>query len=41
MSEYQDVFPKELTKLPPPKGLVYEIELISGAQPIAKAPLKM
>ena len=41
LSEYQDVFPKELTNLPPKRGLAHEIELIPGAQPIAKSPYKM
>ena len=31
LKEYQDVFPKELTSLPPKKELVHEIELILGA----------
>ena len=41
LSEYQDVFPEELTDLPPGRGLVHEIELIPGAQPLAKSPYKM
>ena len=41
MKEYQDIFPKELTNLPPERELVHEIELILGAQPIVHAPYKM
>ena len=41
LSEYQDVFPEELTDLPPGRGLVHEIELIPGTQPLAKSPYKM
>ena len=41
LSEYQDVFPEELTDLPPGRGLVHKIELIPGAQPLAKSPYKM
>ena len=36
LKEYQDVFSKELTSLPPKRELVHEIELILGAQPIAR-----
>lgn len=35
LSEYQDIFPEELTNLPPERELVHEIELIPGAQSIA------
>ena len=41
LSEYQDVFPEELTDLPPTRGLVHDITLVLGAQPIAKSPYKM
>ena len=41
LNEYQDIFPEELTQLPPERELVHEIELIPGAQPIARAPYKM
>ena len=41
LSEYQDIFSEELTNLPPERELVHEIELIPGAQPIARAPYKM
>ncbi|MCO5579397.1 hypothetical protein L7F22_033252 [Adiantum nelumboides] len=41
LSEFSDVFPEELTDLPPTRGLVHDITLVSGAQPIAKSPYKM
>ena len=41
LSEYQDIFPDELTNLPPERELVHEIERIPGAQRIAKSPYKM
>ena len=41
LKEYQDVFLEELTNLPPKRELIHEIELILGAQPIARAPYKM
>ena len=41
LKEYQDIFPEELTELPPDRELVHEIDLIPGAQPIACAPYKM
>ena len=41
LKEYQDIFLEELTNLPPERKLVHEIELILGAQPIARAPYKM
>ena len=41
LKEYQDIFPKELTKLSPERELVHEIKLIPRAQPIARAPYKM
>ena len=37
LKEYQDIFSKELTNLPPERELVHDIELILGAQPIARA----
>ena len=41
MKEYQDVFPKELTRLPPKRELFHEIELTLGAQPRVRAPYTM
>ena len=39
--EFLDVFPEELTNLPPDRELVHKIELVLGAQLVAKAPYKM
>ena len=41
LAEYDDVFLKELIDLPPLQGLVHEIELLPGTQPIAKSSYKM
>ena len=41
LKEYHDVFLKELTNLTPKREFVHEVELIPGAQPIARAPYKM
>ncbi|MCO5556632.1 hypothetical protein L7F22_010183 [Adiantum nelumboides] len=41
LSEFLDVFLEELTDLPPTRGLVHDITLVPGAQPIAKSPYKM
>ncbi|MCO5596797.1 hypothetical protein L7F22_050867 [Adiantum nelumboides] len=41
LSEFLGVFSKELTDLPPTRGLVHDITLVPGAQPIAKSPYKM
>ncbi|MCO5608643.1 hypothetical protein L7F22_062857 [Adiantum nelumboides] len=41
LSEFSDVFPKELIDLPPTRGLVHDITLVPRAQPIAKSPYKM
>ena len=41
LSEFKDVFPEELTELPPPRDVDHAIELVPGAQPIAKRPYKM
>lgn len=39
--EFQDNSPKELTNILISRGLVHEIELILGVEPIAKTPYKM
>ena len=39
--EFPDVFPKELSGLPPQRKIDFEIELIPGAQPISKALYRM
>ena len=41
LKEYDDVFPEELTDLPPPRKLEHKIEIIPGSQPVARAPYKM
>ncbi|MCO5569456.1 hypothetical protein L7F22_023168 [Adiantum nelumboides] len=41
LSEFSDVFLEELTGLPLTRGLVHDITLVPGAQPIAKLPYKM
>ncbi|MCO5592634.1 hypothetical protein L7F22_046637 [Adiantum nelumboides] len=41
LSEFSDVFPEELTDLPPTRGSVHDITLVPGARPIAKSPYKM
>ena len=39
--EFQDVFPNELTGLPPERELDFTIELKPGAEPISKTPYRM
>nr|GEW89146.1 putative reverse transcriptase domain, aspartic peptidase domain protein [Tanacetum cinerariifolium] len=39
--EFADVFPDELPRLPPARGIEFGIELIPGAEPISKAPYRM
>jgi hypothetical protein len=39
--EFPDVFPKELSKMPPERAVEFKIELWPGTAPIAKAPYKM
>ena len=41
LSEYDDVFPKELTQMPPEREVDHEIELVPRAQPTAKRAYKM
>jgi len=41
LCESPDVFPEELPGLPPQGEIDFVIELISGAQPILKAPSRM
>ena len=41
LSDYADIFPKELTKLPPSREVDHAIKLIPGSQPIARRPYKM
>ncbi|MFW8521842.1 hypothetical protein, partial [Klebsiella pneumoniae] len=39
--EYPDVFPKELTEMPPNREIEFAIELALGTAPIAKSPYRM
>ena len=39
--KYADVFPEELTQLPPPRDVDHAIDLVLGSQPIAKSPYKI
>nr|GFC92675.1 putative reverse transcriptase domain, aspartic peptidase domain protein [Tanacetum cinerariifolium] len=41
VSEYPDVFPDELSEIPPVREVEFNIELIPGAEPISKAPYRM
>ncbi len=41
LSEFKDVFPKELPGLPPERELNFTIELKPGAEPISKTPYRM
>jgi hypothetical protein len=41
LSEFKDVFPKELPGLPPERELDFTIELKPGADPISKTPYRM
>lgn len=39
--EFPDVFPDEFPGLPHQRGVEFSIELVSGTQPISKAPYRM
>nr|GEX18450.1 hypothetical protein [Tanacetum cinerariifolium] len=41
VKDFPDVFPKELLGIPPEHEVEFGIELISGTQPISKAPYRM
>jgi len=41
LSEYDDVFPEELTEMPPEREVDHEIELVPGAQPTSNRAYKM
>nr|GFC70737.1 putative reverse transcriptase domain, aspartic peptidase domain protein [Tanacetum cinerariifolium] len=40
VSEFPDVFPNELPRIPPVREVEFNIELIPGAEPISKAPYR-
>nr|GEX09519.1 hypothetical protein [Tanacetum cinerariifolium] len=39
--DFSDVFPEELPRIPPEREVEFGIELVSGTQPISKAPYRM
>ena len=39
--EYPDIFPEELPGIPPNRHVEFNIDLIAGAVPIAKAPYQL
>ena len=39
--EFEDVFPKEITELPPKREVEFAIDLMPGVGPISKAPYRM
>nr|GFA28310.1 putative reverse transcriptase domain-containing protein [Tanacetum cinerariifolium] len=39
--KFLDVFPKDLPGLPPPRQVEFEIELVPGAAPVARAPYRL
>jgi hypothetical protein len=41
ISEYSDVFPEELSGMPPDHEIVFVIELVPGTAPIFKRPSRM
>ncbi|MCO5605121.1 hypothetical protein L7F22_059301 [Adiantum nelumboides] len=41
LKEYADVFPEDLTNLPPYREVDHEIETIPGCEPVSKRPYKM
>nr|GEW92828.1 zinc finger, CCHC-type, retrotransposon Gag domain protein [Tanacetum cinerariifolium] len=41
VQNFSDVFPEELSGIPPEREVKFGIELISGTQPISKAPYRM
>jgi hypothetical protein len=41
VSEYLDVFPVDITSLPPEREIEFSIDLIPGAEPVSVAPYRM
>nr|GEW20490.1 hypothetical protein [Tanacetum cinerariifolium] len=39
--KFSDVFPEDLPGLPPPRQVEFEIELVPGAAPVARAPYRL
>jgi len=40
VEEFLDVFPEDLPRLPPDRGLEFTIDIIQGTTPISKAPYR-
>ena len=41
VNEFEDVFPTELTNLPPKREVEFSIDLVSGAEPISRTSYRM
>ncbi|XP_076909482.1 uncharacterized protein LOC143566758 [Bidens hawaiensis] len=41
VSEFKDVFPEELPRIPPDREVEFRIDLVSGPSPIAKSPYRL
>ena len=41
MREFPDVFPEDLSGLPPDREIEFSIDLLPGSSPISKAPYRM
>jgi hypothetical protein len=41
VNEYLDVFPAELTKVPPDKEVEFAIDLVPSAEPVSRTPYRM
>ena len=41
LQEFSDVFPEDLTNLPPSRDVDHEIEVFPGSEPVSKRPYKM
>ena len=41
VSHYPDVFLKELSGLPPPREIVFTIDVVQGATPVSITPYRM
>jgi len=41
LQEFRDVFPDEISGLPPKRGIDFTIELVPRAAPVSKAPYRM
>ncbi|GJY07068.1 putative reverse transcriptase domain-containing protein [Tanacetum coccineum] len=39
--DFPEVFPKDLPRLPPPQQVEFQIELVSGVAPVARAPYRL